>query len=140
MYYRARKVDHSPYLIFDLVAYSLDELEEIGFIKNGILPPNIVQEKDLPGEKHGACLLDLDDIGNLIPRASQDFEKARADRQKEETVKEIRQLKYSLTGTDWIVTKCMEMEILVREKYPELYKQRQTTRNRINELEKTLTL
>lgn len=140
MYYKARKVDYRPYLIFDLVAYSSDELKEIGLIKNGILSPGVVMEKDLPGKRDGVCLLDLDDSGDLIPRSENDFEKGKIEKQKEDSKKEIQNLKSYLKETDWIVVKCMEVEISVREKYPEIHMQRQFARNRINELEKTLTL
>lgn len=139
-YFKARKVDYAPYLIFDLVAYSLKELESKGFISNCIIAPGILTENNLPGERNGICLLDLDENGNIVPRASVDFEKASIEKEIEATLKEIEEYKSYLKKTDWIVSKCTEIGLNIQEEYPEYYSQRKIAREAINTLEKKLNL
>lgn len=140
MYYKARKVDNKPYLIFDKVAYSQKDAKNRGLINNGILLPGVVLEKNIPIEKFGISVMDLDDDGNLIPRKESDFERMKIIEEQEQIKMEIKAAKILLKDTDWVVAKCAEMGVLVKQYYLSIYTERQNARNRINELEKLLTL
>lgn len=55
--------------------------------------------------------------------------------EKELRAAEIAELKSKLSETRGVVDECIELEVRVRDKYPELFAQRQAWRKRINELE-----
>lgn len=137
-YFKVRKVNYPPFLIFDLVAYNLKELEVKKLIQDGVLLPGILTENALPGEQDGICEMDLDQNGNLVQRAESEFKKSKLDRGKKEALEEIEKCKSYLNETDWIIAKCSELGINVQKKYPEYYIQRENARKRINSLESEL--
>ena len=99
MYYQARISEQKPYLVFDCVARSDDELierqlcqgttdAEGNFVPNQPLEPikGVLAEKDLPKEVFGICEKTLDSAGNLVPVSATVLATAKAEFEAEEKV------------------------------------------------------
>lgn len=75
-YYKARKVDYKPYIIFDKIAHDDNDLDylvdEYGEDRRLAIP-----EDKLPKMRYGICEKDLDENGQLVNRPQKDFDDAR---------------------------------------------------------------
>ena len=99
MYYKARKTEIKPYLVFDCVSMSDAELTERKLCKGninaeGVFTPKqplepvkgVLAEKDLPKEVYGICEKTLDSAGNLVPVSAAVLAKAKAEFEAEKKV------------------------------------------------------
>ena len=97
MYYQARKSEQKPYLVFDCVSRSDEELierrlchgttdaEGVFTPKQPLEPINgVLAEKDLPKEIYGICEKTLDSAGNLVPVSAAVLATAKAEFEAEE--------------------------------------------------------
>lgn len=97
MYYQARISEQKPYLVFDCVSRSEEELierklcqgttnAEGNFVPNEPLEPikGVLAEKDLPKEVYGICEKTLDSAGNLVPVSATVLAMAKAEFEAEE--------------------------------------------------------
>jgi len=60
--------------------------------------------------------------------------------EREKMIDEKRALQNYLDDTDWISSKCYELDLKVKEEYPLEYEKRKIARNRINELRAILKI
>lgn len=81
---------------------------------------------------------EIDDVKTYCENNSDKVLTQHPKTQEEQSKSEIEQLKQYLKDTDYAVIKCNEQGLDIDVEYPNLKNERQTARNRINELESNL--
>lgn len=84
-YFQARKINHKPYLIFDLIAHNEEDLEKRNLSKKN----HIISEDSIPDVKHGVCTKTLDEKGKIINRPKKELDQAKKEFEIEQAEKEI---------------------------------------------------
>ncbi|WP_270543605.1 hypothetical protein [Butyricimonas paravirosa] len=133
-YFIAKEVDWEPYLIFDCIAMTDEELNSKIEEFHGF---EIIPEREI--ESYRVCCgnISIYKLSNnkLILRNEKEFIKGKKNERKKELLDEIVRLKEKLNKTDWIVIKCTELCLTLANEYPEISAERAMLREIINKKE-----
>ncbi|BDD10852.1 hypothetical protein FUAX_40680 (plasmid) [Fulvitalea axinellae] len=140
-YYKGVKLDFPPYLEFECVAKSVEELQRRGLTvsEESVKPvEGVVSENSIPVTLYGVCVMDMDADGKLFQRASEEMDKAREVELEGKKKERIIECQEYLKETDWVVTKCLELGLTIQGNYPEIAQKRIEARETINHIEESL--